>query len=79
LDRAAAVLAAEPQIAGFQPKGPARAVVPTIYRMGEVRLPLFSTYAQFGSAEEVALADMKIELMFPADAGAEAVLQALAG
>lgn len=77
LDVAAAVLAAEPRIAGFQAKGPARAVVPTIYRMGDVRLALFSTYAQFGAAEEVALADMKIELMFPADAEAEAVLLAL--
>ncbi|TAG18423.1 MAG: transcriptional regulator, partial [Rhodobacterales bacterium] len=77
LDRAAAVLAGDPQIAGFQPKGPPRAVVPTIYRMGDRRLPLFSTYAQFGSADEVALADMKIELMFPADAAAEAFLRSL--
>lgn len=79
LDRAAAALAAEPGIARFQQKGTLRAVVPTVYRMGDVRLPLFSTYAQFGIAEEVALADMKIELMFPADAGAEAILLALAG
>jgi MmyB-like transcription regulator ligand binding domain len=77
LDRAIAALAAEPRIAGFQPRGPARAVVPTIYRMGQTRLALFSTYAQFGSAEEVALAEMKIELMFPADAAAEAGLLAL--
>ncbi|NJS40333.1 MAG: hypothetical protein HC783_16520 [Rhodobacteraceae bacterium] len=71
------MLAADPQIAGFQPKGPVRAVVPTIYRMGAVRVPLFSTYAQFGAAAEVALADMKIELMFPADAEAEVALRAL--
>ncbi len=79
LDRAAAALVAEPRIAGFQAKGPARAVVPTIYRAGAARLALFSTYAQFGSAEEVALADMKIELMFPADAEAEALLLEMAG
>lgn len=79
LDRAIAVLTAEPKIAGFQPRGGARAVVPTIYRMGDKRLALFSTYAQFGNAEEVALAEMKIELMFPADAEAEALLRGLAG
>jgi hypothetical protein len=44
-----------------------------------MRLALFSTYAHFGSAEEVALEDMKIELMFPADAATEAALAALAG
>ena len=39
---------------------------------------MFSTYAQFGAAEEVALADMKIELMFPADAEAAGFLTELA-
>ena len=39
----------------------------------------FSTYAQFGAAEEVALSDMKIELMFPADAEAEVLLRGLDG
>jgi hypothetical protein len=40
---------------------------------------MFSTYAQFGAAEEVALSDMKIELMFPADAEAAAALDLLTG
>jgi transcriptional regulator with XRE-family HTH domain len=79
LDAAAALLAKDPQIAAFQPRVSHHAVIPTIYRMGATRLSLFSTYAQFGSAEEVSLADMKIELMFPADSAAEAALQALAG
>ncbi len=43
LDAASAALAADPRIAGFQAKGPARAVVPTIYRMGGARLTLLST------------------------------------
>lgn len=43
------------------------AVVPTIYRAGETTLSFFSTIAQFGTAEDIALADLKIELMFPAD------------
>jgi DNA-binding XRE family transcriptional regulator len=77
LDRAAAVLSADPGIAAFQPKATGRAVLPTIYRIGDQRLAVFSTYAQFGAAEEVALSDMKIELMFPADASASAILNAL--
>ncbi|MGL4234473.1 MmyB family transcriptional regulator [Tabrizicola sp.] len=79
LDQAAARLMSDPAITAFQPHVSGRAVLPTIYRMDGVRLPLFSTYAQFGSAEEVGLSDMKIELMFPADAGAESVLKALDG
>ena len=43
------------------------AVVPTIYRAGDATLSFFSTIAQFGSAEDIALADIKIELLFPAD------------
>jgi transcriptional regulator with XRE-family HTH domain len=77
LDRAAAALARDPAIARHQPTRGGGVVTPTIYRMGDQRLALFSTYAQFGSAEEVALAEMKIELMFPADAAATAILQAL--
>jgi transcriptional regulator with XRE-family HTH domain len=79
LDRAAAALAADPAVAAWTPDRPPGAVIPTVYRAGSLRLALFSTYAQFGSAEEVALEDMKIELMFPADAAAEAALTALAG
>lgn len=43
------------------------AVVPTVYRAGDATLSFFSTIAQFGSAEDIALADLKIELLFPAD------------
>jgi hypothetical protein len=79
LDRAAAALAADPGIAGWTPPARPAAIVPTIYRAAGLRLALFSTYAQFGTAEEVALEEMKIELMFPADAATEAALRALAG
>lgn len=44
-----------------------QAVVPTRYRAGGMVMSFFSTIAQFGSAEDIALADLKIELMFPAD------------
>ena len=73
LDRAVTALMANPEIAAHQPRAMGRAILPTVYRMGDKRLAMFSTYAQFGAAEEVALSDMKIELMFPADPQAEAV------
>lgn len=38
---------------------------------------LFSTHAQFGTAEDVTLAEMRIELMFPADAETESRLLGL--
>ncbi len=78
LDRAVAALLANPEIAAHQPRTTGRAILPTVYRMGGQQLAMFSTYAQFGTAEEVALSDMKIELMFPADAEAEAVFANLA-
>lgn len=78
LDRSVAALMANPEIAAHQPRATGRAILPTVYRLGDRRLAMFSTYAQFGAAEEVALSDMKIELMFPADAEAEAVFARLA-
>lgn len=77
LDRAAAGLLSHPDIAAHQPRATGRAILPTVYRMGDRRLAMFSTYAQFGAAEEVALSDIKIELMFPADAEAEAIFAGL--
>jgi transcriptional regulator with XRE-family HTH domain len=77
LDRAAARLARDPEVAGWTPPARLPAVVPTLFRAGDARLALFSTYAQFGTAEDLALADMKIELMFPADAETERTLKAL--
>ncbi len=77
LDAAAEALARDPDVAGWEPEGQPTAVIPTIYRSGDLRLALFSTYAQFGTAEEVALEEMKIELMFPADAQTDAMLRAL--
>ena len=72
LDAAAARLAHDPALLAERSRPADRVIVPTIYRAGPARLSMFSTYAQFGSAEEVALSQMKIELMFPADAATEA-------
>jgi transcriptional regulator with XRE-family HTH domain len=49
-----------------------QAIIPTILRIGDVRLSLFSTIAQFGSVQDVRSGELKIELMFPADEATEA-------
>ncbi|WP_299691861.1 helix-turn-helix transcriptional regulator [uncultured Tateyamaria sp.] len=54
-------------------------VVPTVLRAGDLRLSLFATIAQFGTPEDVALEEMKVELFFPADAATETALRAMAG
>jgi transcriptional regulator with XRE-family HTH domain len=58
-----------------QPLGP---VVPTIYRLGETRLSLFSTIAQFGTPEDLSLDDLKIELFFPSDVETRLLLENMA-
>ena len=52
-------------------------VTPTIFRQGDLRLSLFTTIAQFGTPEDLALDDLKIELFFPSDDATEAILQAM--
>lgn len=73
LDEAAAKLAAE---CGEPAAGPGvlPAVITTRFQLGDVCLTMFSTITQFGSAEDIALAELKLELLFPAD---EATRQAL--
>lgn len=78
LDAAIAVLEADPDVAAFVPEPPLPPVTPTTYRSGAGRLSLFSTFAQFGGAEDIALSDLKIEMMFPADAETKAMLEGLA-
>ncbi len=79
LDAAADALTREagpalPETAGVLPS-----VIPARYRANGVVLSLFSTLAQFGSAEDIALAELKIEMMFPADETTRAVLMSMAG
>ena len=52
------------------------AVIPTRYRLGDTMLSLFSTIAQFGSAEDIMLTELRIELMFPSDPDTQAILMA---
>lgn len=67
LDATVRHLSQDPAIAAWQAPAQLPVIVPTIYTAYGLRLSLFSTYATFGSAEDVTLRDMKIELMFPAD------------
>lgn len=53
-------------------------VVPTQLRAGSMRLSLYSTIAHFGTAEDMALADLRIELFFPADDATRQAFEAMA-
>ena len=79
LDAAAAKMAGMVEASGLPEIDPMPAVIPARFRTGDVVLSLFSTIAQFGSTEDIALADTKIELMFPADAATRQALEAMFG
>ncbi|MEP2531010.1 helix-turn-helix transcriptional regulator [Shimia sp.] len=64
---------AEDAMIGIKP-----AVIPAIYLFGGIRLSLFSTISQFGSAEDIALSELKIEMMFPADDATRHALEGFA-
>lgn len=61
------------------PAGMLAATIPARYRAGDKTLSLFSTIAQFGTAEDIALADMKIEMLFPADDASRTMLLMMFG
>lgn len=67
LDTAVEKLSAALGAKATGPTGPLAAVIPARYRSNGLTLSLFSTIAQFGTAEDIALADLKIEMLFPAD------------
>jgi transcriptional regulator with XRE-family HTH domain len=67
LDDAIARLAADPALAHTNALTDMPAVVPTRYKIGDRVYSVFSTIAQFGTAEDIALADLRIELLFPAN------------
>ena len=53
---------------------PTAAFVPVHYRMGEVTLSLMSAFAHFQTAQDIGLAELRVELMFPADEATRALL-----
>jgi transcriptional regulator with XRE-family HTH domain len=62
----------------YKNQKPASPVVSAVYKVGDLRLSLFTTIAQFGTPEDLLLDDLKIELFFPADEETKLLLQALA-
>jgi transcriptional regulator with XRE-family HTH domain len=53
-------------------------LVPCVLDLHGHRLSLFTTLATFGSPRDVTLAELTVELFYPADAATEGVLRALA-
>jgi len=60
-------------------EGTLEAVVPIQFKAEDMILSLFSTIAQFGTAEDIALADLRIEMYFPADENTRQALMDLKG
>ena len=79
LDRAAALLAADPAVAKLPVHHEMPPISPARYRLGGQIFSVFSTIAQFGSAEDIALADLRIELLFPADEQTRELFEAAGG
>ncbi|MDH4441031.1 MAG: helix-turn-helix domain-containing protein [Rhizobium sp.] len=79
LDRAAATLGRDPALQGHAATGDLPPVVPVRFRLDGHIYPMFSTITQFGTAEDIALADIKIEMFFPADDATEALFRQMAG
>lgn len=77
LDDAADAMASDQKHRWSDRPGVLPAVVPIEFRAGDTVLSLFSTIAQFGTAEDIALADLRIELYFPSDEPTRLALTAL--
>jgi transcriptional regulator with XRE-family HTH domain len=76
LDRAATALSA--QLQDDTPAASSSATIGARMRFGDQVLSFFTIVAGFGSTEDIALAELKIELMFPADDGTRQWLEAAA-
>jgi transcriptional regulator with XRE-family HTH domain len=76
LDQAAAALARDPALTRAHPAD-MPAVIPARYRLGGQVFSVFTTIAQFGTAEDIALADLRIELLFPADEETRVALEGI--
>jgi hypothetical protein len=57
--------------------GPLPTVIAARYRLGGQVFSVFSTIAQFGTVRDIGYADLRIELLFPADEETAAALQAM--
>lgn len=77
LEEAIAKLSAIKVVRQFRPDVHLPAVVPALYRVGEKVLSLFSTLAQFGTAEDLMLADLHMEFLFPSDEDTRSCIEAM--
>ncbi|MEM7057290.1 MAG: helix-turn-helix domain-containing protein [Pseudomonadota bacterium] len=77
LDRVVEGIESDAEVASYEPPKELPAIIPARYRAGEMVLSMFTTIAQFGSAEEISLADLRIELMFPADEHTRQIFEAM--
>ena len=55
------------------------AVIPARYRMGGQVLSFFSTITQFGGTGDLAMAELRIEMLFPADEATREAMAAMGG
>lgn len=80
LERAAAELSFGPEQQHDEPAkgGDLPPVLTVRFRLGGQVYPMFSTMTQFGTAEDIALADIKIEMFFPTDVVCEALFRQMA-
>ncbi|HBK93099.1 MAG TPA: transcriptional regulator [Parvularcula sp.] len=76
----AARLAAHPRLQTADPGAIDldQAVIPAVFRLGDKRLSVFSTIALFGSVQDVAASEIRIELMYPADDATAAFFRSFA-
>ena len=74
LERYAAQLGAHPRLKNYDVGDIdySRAVIPSVVNIGDKRLSLFTTIAQFGTVQDIAASDIRVELMFPSDAATRA-------
>ncbi|UWQ81103.1 helix-turn-helix transcriptional regulator [Leisingera sp. S132] len=54
------------------------AVIPARYRMGAQVLAFFSTITQFGGTGDLAMSELRIEMLFPADEATRETMEAMA-
>ncbi|WP_291732997.1 helix-turn-helix transcriptional regulator [Leisingera sp. F5] len=64
---------------GSAPEGELPAVIPARYRMGGQVLSFFSTITQFGGTGDLAMAELRIEMLFPADEATREAMAAMGG
>lgn len=74
LEQAVADLGQRVAVGGHQLPEVLPAVIPARYRAGGQVLSFFSTLSQFGSTGDIAMSELKIELLFPADAATRLAL-----